>query len=201
MESLIVSHYSENNWNRAEILIQSWQKYNFVGKRTDVFLDTLQINRISDERKEFNPNRPTLPALIAQIDGLIEFLKKSIYLKYISSSNPVYTLQDWKDNKNKIVIRQISHIVDHWSAMMLEDIIFKGLFCNSKHIQKKLTTDIMFYNDQSYLIFRHKILHGDKSYMDYGTTENFIKVLLYADFIIRLIHFVQSENIESENIQ
>ena len=201
MENLIVSHYSKNDWNLAEMIIQSWKKHNFVGERADVFLDVLQINRISGERKGFNPNRPTLPALIAQIDSLIEFLKKSIYSKHINSSKPIYSLQDWKKNKNRIVIQQIGHIVDHWSAMMLEDIIFKGLFCNSRHIQERLTKDIMFCNEQRYFIFRHKILHGDQSYMDYGTTENFIKVLLYADFIIRLISFVQSKNIESESIQ
>ena len=146
-------------------------------------------------------NRPTLPALIAQIDSLIEFLKKSIYLKYISSSKPIYSPQDWKKKKNKIVIQQIDYTVNHWSAMMLKDIIFGVLFCTSNHIQKRLTKDTMFCNEQRDLIYRHKILHGDQNYMDYGTTENFIKVLLYADFIIRLISFVQSKNIESESIQ
>ena len=191
IESLIVSHYSENNWNQAEILIRSWQKFNFVGKRVNIFLDALEVNRMSDERKGFNPNRLACPALIAQIDNLIKFLKESIYLKYVGSANPICSIQDWEQDKKRIVLQQIDHIVDRWSALMLRNIIFKGLFCDSKDIPKKVSN-----KKQEFLIFRHKILHGDQNYMDYGTKENFIRILLYADFIIFLISRVQSENRE-----
>ena len=196
IKNLIISHYSENNWNQVEKLIQSWKKFNFVGERMNIFLDALEINRISNEKKSFNPNRLACPALIAQIDNLIKFLKESIYSKYIDSSNPVYSSEDWKQNKKKIVVEQIDHIVDRWSAVMLRNLIFKRLFCDSKDIPKRV-----FNKRQEFSIFRHKILHGDQDYMDYGTKENFIRILLYADFIIFLISYVQSENIESENIQ
>ena len=202
IEDIIVSYYSENNWNQAETLIQSWQKFNFVGERVNIFLDTLEINRISNERKKFNPNRLACPALIAQIDNLIKFLKESIYLKYVGSANPICSTQDWKQNKKKIIIQQIDHIVDRWSALMLRNIIFKGLFRDSKLIPKKSAEDMISNEKKGFPIFRHKILHGDQEYMDYGTKENFIKILLYTDFIIYLISCVQSENIEpEENIQ
>ena len=187
IENLIVSYYSENNWNQAEILIQSWRKFNFTGERVCIFLDALEVNRVSEERKGFNPNRLACPALIAQIDSLVEFLKKSIYSKCIESLNQNCLLQNWKKNKNEIVIKQIDHIVDHWSAVMLNNIIFNRLFCGSQSIPKRSTVDMLPDKNQEFLIFRNKILHGDQNYMDYGTKREF-----YQNFIICRFYYLSN---------
>jgi len=97
-----------------------------------------------------------------------------------------------KDLRNEISVHSIAELVDFWTAEALQEIIFGGLFRTSKMISND--------NNDNFSLFRHKIMHGDKEFLSYGNTENFIRLFLYADFLIKLIQDIQSGAMEVESV-
>lgn len=184
----VISYYSAEDWCRLEAIIDSWGN-DVEPSRINVFQAAITAARASGQE---NVHLLTVPALIAQIDGLVRDLyailpravKKRVE-KEIKSNLPAELSGKRLDVRNEVAVQTVAEVVDFWSAEMLQEVIFSGLFRDSNKITP----------ESSYSLFRHKIMHGDKEYLGYGNEENFIRLMLYAEFIINLIRQIKTGTI------
>lgn len=187
----IVNYYKINNWQRLENTIQSWADTVHVD-RMAIFESAVLHVKLSESE---DVHLLTVPALIAQIDGLVRDLystlprsiKKRIE-KEIKDNLPEDMKARRLDTRPDEVIGSIVELVDYWSAEIFQSAIYEGLFRNSNQINI----------EETYSLYRHKVMHGDKDFLKYGNEENFVRLVLYADFIISLIGKVKTGDIVIE---
>ncbi len=186
LTDFVIGYYKDNNWTRMANMVQTWQ-ISISQERLDIFNSALQHTQTASSE---DVHLLTVPALIAQIDGLIRELysclpkeiKKRIE-KEITDSLPEEIKSKRIDTRPNQVVASVAELVDYWSAEILQEAIYEGLFKSSNNITA----------DGSYSLYRHKIMHGDKDFLRYGNEENFVRLMLYADFIINLINQVKTE--------
>lgn len=184
----MISYYKANDWKQLKNMVNNWS--------ADIDIERLKVFQtavaLAQGQNQENIHLLTVPALIAQIDGLIRELyavlpkatKKRVE-KEIKNNLPAELKGKRADVRNEVAVQTIAEVVDYWSAEMLQEVIFSGLFRDSNQITP----------DSSYSLFRHKIMHGDKEYLGYGNEENFIRLMLYAEFIINLFRELQAGTI------
>lgn len=199
----IIKYYKNNGWSKLRIIVICWDDA-INQDRIDIFLSAIN-NAKTTETNDIH--FLTVPALIAQIDGLIRdlysLLPKEIK-KRIESEITENLPDDIKakrhDTRQDEIIGSIAELVDYWSAEILQEVIYNSLFKSSNKITE----------DQGYSLYRHKIMHGDKDFLNYGNEENFVRLILYADFIVRLIRevklslakrIIRNENVREQNEQ
>lgn len=185
MGQVVVEYYKENSWKKLEDKVESWKPY--ISERIELFSAFLYLTK---EITSGESHKATVPAIIAQIDGLIRELRsllpneaKARIQQEILANLPEDLKGKKVDTRNEVAVQVVAEVVDFWSAEMLQEIIFEGLFRDSKDID----------SEGSYLLFRHKILHGDPSYLSYGTEENFVRLMLYVDFLVHLIAYFRGK--------
>jgi hypothetical protein len=182
--SFVIGYYKSDRWSRLEAITGSWNT-EINPERLKVFNTAIAMSKDTDTE---DVHLLTVPALIAQIDGLVRELysilpketRKRVE-KEIKDNLPEELKSKRTDVRHDVAVQTIAEVVDFWSAEMLQEVIFSGLFRDSNKITP---------ND-SYSLFRNKIMHGDKEYLGYGNEGNFIRLMLYAEFIIKLIKQVK----------
>lgn len=183
LESFLVEHYLKDDCAAMTHLLEGWRACPAIQERMPIFEAVLAtVKRLANDPK-INVTNAVLPTLIAQLDGLKDDLIKSIPIE-LQHQKRLELKQDnavEKVNHYDIVTYCIEEMINTFSALMLADVIFDVLF---KHGNK------IIQQDEG--VFRNKILHGDKEFLDYGTKENLVRVFLYVDFVIKLIAEVQS---------
>lgn len=187
----VINYYKANGWYRLHTIVEEWQ--------TDIEQGRLKVFQaaiaMSKDNNHEDVHLLTVPALIAQIDGLVRdlygVLPKAIRKRVeqeIKGNLPAELKGKRTDVRHDVAVQTVAEIVDFWSAEMLQEVIFSGLFRDSNKITP----------NESYSLFRHKIMHGDKEYLGYGNEENFIRLMLYAEFIIKLIKQVKNGSVTIE---
>ncbi|PZP52934.1 MAG: hypothetical protein DI586_11525, partial [Micavibrio aeruginosavorus] len=187
----VINYYKANGWYRLDTIMEEWQADIDQG-RLKVFQAAIAMSK--DNNHE-DVHLLTVPALIAQIDGLVRELygvlpkatRKRVEQE-IKDNLPAELKGKRTDVRHDVAVQTVAEIVDFWSAEMLQEVIFSGLFRESNKITP----------NESYSLFRHKIMHGDKAYLGYGNEENFIRLMLYADFIIKLIKQIKDGSVTIE---
>lgn len=179
MVETVIHHYKKNNWKNTELIVERWRGH--ISPERMIILDDMLFTV-----KEAGSRAHSLSvlALITQLDGLTRELlqllpiedKKRIENK-IRDSLPAELKQKRTDIRQELTVQTIGEVIDFWSAEILQEVIFSGLFRNSKNISL----------DESFSLFRNKIMHGDKDFLKYGTDESFVRLMLYLDFVISLI--------------
>ena len=189
LAKVVVKYYKENNWQKLEAMIRSWT--NIHSSRLYIFDSVLKVVQNSSTR---NAYAATIPTLIAQIDGLIRALyaafpsgfKCRIRRQLLSSpsdcgSDAIDATAKRVDLRPEQVIQGIIELGEPFSAKIMKEKIYGGLFKSSNSI----------HVDDDHSLNRHKIMHGEIDFLDYGSEENFVRLMLYADFIINLIRIVK----------
>ncbi|AGH98958.1 hypothetical protein [Micavibrio aeruginosavorus] len=187
----VIGYYKANGWHRLNTIVGEWQADIEPG-RLKVFQAAIAMSKDADHE---DVHLLTVPALIAQIDGLVRDLygilpkltRKRVEQE-IKDNLPAELKGKRTDVRHDVAVQTVAEIVDFWSAEMLQEVIFSGLFRDSNKITP----------DDSYSLFRHKIMHGDKEYLAYGNEENFIRLMLYAEFIIKLIKQIKDGSMTIE---
>lgn len=187
----VINYYKANGWYRLNIIVEEWQ--------ADIELGRLKIFQaaiaMSKDNHDEDVHLLTVPALIAQIDGLVRDLygilprdtRKRVEQE-IKNNLPEELKGKRTDVRHDVAVQTVAETVGFWSAEMLQEVIFSGLFRDSNKITP----------NESYSLFRHKIMHGDKEYLGYGNEENFIRLMLYAEFIIKLIRQIKDGSVTIE---
>lgn len=187
----VIDYYKANGWDHLNAIVEEWQ--------TDIEQGRLKVFQaaiaMSKDNNHEGVHLLTVPALIAQIDGLVRDLygvlpkatRKRVEQE-VKDNLPVELKGKRTDVRHDVAVQTVAEIVDFWSAEMLQEVIFSGLFRDSNKIMP----------NESYSLFRHKIMHGNKEYLGYGNEENFIRLMLYAEFIIKLIKQVKNGSVTIE---
>lgn len=189
----VIDFYKVNDWQRLEMLVHSWLTV-IQAERVKILLSVIKAVK---NAKDEDVHDLTITTLIAQIDGLVRdlysILPKDIRKRVeeeIRKDLPVVIHEKRPDVRKDVMVQTIAEVVDYWSAEMLQEAIYSGLFRDSNQIS----------NDDNYSLFRHKIMHGDKEYLGYGSEENFIRLILYADFIIGLIRQIKDSDLPTDHV-
>ena len=185
LTEFVVNYYKDENWKRLGDLIRSWRG-SISQERLDIFNSALTHTQISSCS---NVHLLTIPALIPQIDGLLRDLystlpketKKRIE-KEIIDNLPDDMKGKRLDTRPDQIIGSIAELVGDESAEILQEFIFEDLFKSSNDIA----------NDGGRSLYRHKIMHGNKTFLNYGKEDDFVRLMHYAHFILYLINQVKS---------
>lgn len=192
----ITNFYAGNEWNKVHDLLEKWGCYDFMEQRLLVLRSCLDL-AIAGEEQGINSYLAITPAMIAQIDGLMKELSSALpsQLKKKVDTELRQELQildvkekKRKDLRDKITPLCVGELTNDFCAYLLEKIIIDGLFRNSNDIDNLLKE-----NSGDFCLFRHKIMHGDSSFLNYGTKSNFIRLILYINFIVETIHQIKSK--------
>ena len=184
IEQFLVSHYTENNWAAVEDLFSEWKSTPSLSGRVAIIEDCLKTVKLADG-KGVNIASVVIPALIAQIDGMMFDLYELMNRKSLLLAS------EKKQKKNEILVESISQAVNFRAADMLHTVIIEGVFRHSDAIEKS-RADNDNQEDSEFNIFRHKIMHGDKDFLNYGKFENLTRFFLYADFLMQLITKIEN---------
>lgn len=184
LEQFLVSYYTANNWAAVNALLDKWQAAPSLAPRVAIIEDCLKTVQLA-QGKNLNIANVVIPTLIAQIDGMMADLYKLIL------GNAPMLPSNKKADKHEVVMELVSQIVNVRAADMLHTVIIEGVFRHADAIKKSRAAND---NQQSaeFNIFRHKIMHGDRDFLNYGTTENLTRFFLYADFLIQLITKIEN---------
>ncbi len=190
LSKFIVDYYKVNNWERLDHIVSSWQNLIFPG-RMNIFRAAIYYTKSANETDIHLLNVRTL---IPEIDGLVRDLysilpkdmKKRIR-KIIIENLPEENKKKNKrvDTRPDEVVGSIAEIIDFSTAEIFDSVIYEGLFKNSNQI-----TD-----GETYLLYRHPIIHANKDFLNYGKEEYFIRLILYADFIIDIIRRINNDSV------
>lgn len=184
---IVIDYYKASSWQRLEALVHSWTPY-ISEDRLDFFKAFVHLAK---KIENGDSHKATVPAIIAHIDGLVRELRsilptdiKTRIKQEVIENLPVELKEKRVDVRDEVTVHVIAEVIDFWSADMLQEVVFGGLFRDSRDINP----------EESYLLFRHKIMHGDNAYLFYGTEENFVRLMLCADFIVQLIKRIKEHS-------
>lgn len=183
LEEFLVEYYTADNWAEIEALRAEWDASPSLTARITIIEDCLKAVKMA-EGKAVNIANVVIPTLIAQIDGMMADLYKMILGKAV-------TLPQDKKAKHEFVMESVSQAVNVRAADMLHTVIIEGVFRHADAIEKSRAANDN-REDADFNIFRHKIMHGDRNFLNYGTIENLTRFFLYADFLIQLITKIEN---------
>ena len=154
---LFIDHFSSNNFENLEKLVDGWETNEIFKPRMKIFRDCISVMR--NAKGKYNPLTIVLPTLIAQIDGIrIEFMNRSglsfwtkdrVWKGWFKGQTPNQKLLD-----------------------LANDILLNILFQKSQP-GRPLETPFTFN--------RHKIMHG--GYLRYGRIDHTIRAFMILDFL------------------
>jgi len=195
LESFIIKYYSENSWQKLDVIVEGWNDCSKISERLPILKDCFEAVRISDG-SNFNVANVVIPTLVAQIEGIKEELldipsdefrdrvKGRVSFEFIPANGALTNGQKKKGKKQdeEFLCHFIEEAFSTHYAYAFYEIIINGLFKNSYEFDEDKKKDNNPIN-----LNRHKILHGDKALLDYGTQENLVRLFLYLDFIIKIL--------------
>ena len=182
INAIYKSFFCNDDYQELKTMVQSWKRNKYFKPRQKIFLDCVEILKVSKTRKTINPSTIILPALIAQIDG--------ITLEYAKSEGLIMN-RIIPENKNGERIDSFKwiwelpcrNIPDINALRMLQEFLFgrtlpsgqKDPKNNSDEIPKKVRLSPFFK------FSRHKIMHGE----DYRckNINDVLRAFLILDFL------------------
>ncbi|MCT4552884.1 MAG: hypothetical protein N4A44_04410 [Alphaproteobacteria bacterium] len=186
-EEYICNFYLNNNCENLNRVISEIKDCGINEKRYNIIQNSLNI--LVKNKDEKGVCEVIIPTILAQLEGekedLLDILKEGGIL------DEAIKELDIKLKKEKLSKSQIIDVVNHhygFGNSLLYSIIEKSVFLPGNKIRDlkngELETELKLEN---FDLFRNKILHGDKDYLDYGTKENLVRCFLFIHFISFLI--------------
>ena len=169
INSLFIDYFSSDNFQNLEQLVESWRNHSLFKSRMRIFRACVQTLRRAKKRD--NPSNTIIPALIAQIDGIINDIVDSYGVQY---DNKRRMWIDGKGNQSKNkeeAKKKLINSLNEYSPIG-EYLLLEVLF-QEAHRGQELSIPTTFN--------RHKILHGE--YVHYGRKDNTIRTFLILDFL------------------
>ncbi len=184
-EEYICYYYSNNRWAKLADIVKKWAECEFISERHHI-LKACFKNLIFSHGENTGIEHIIIPTLIAQIDGIkqdiLNIVPENIELNpnFIQDKPKKYIRKTDIDHQK--ICSAISELISPNDATIFYDVICRGVFQSSEQFkrQKQEGTNTANFN-------RHRIIHGDKISLDYGTTENVIRAFLYIDFMVKII--------------
>lgn len=156
--SRIIAYYQKNDWEKLETMVQSWQDSFYVNDRFQILSDCFDTLK-STYNTDTNVANAIVPTLVCQLEGIV---RDGGLLPRKGKVNGVPF-----DNHNA---------ENHILAIIAE------VFCGSEKFENAKKKGLNITN-----INRHKINHGDRAVLDYGSDESLIRLFLYINEAIRCL--------------
>ena len=157
---LFIDHFSSNNFENLEKLVDGWETNEIFKPRMKIFRDCISVMR--NAKGKYNPSTIVLPTLIAQIDGIrIEFMNRN-------------GLSFW--TKDRVWKGWFKGQTPNQKLLDLANDIFLNILFQKSQPGRPLETPFTFN--------RHKIIHGE--YLRYGRIDHTIRAFLILDFLATL---------------
>lgn len=164
-----ITFYTKNNWEETKRLLKEWEEhYEFIHIRIPILKSCLNIITIS-AIEDFAT--VVIPCLIAQLEGILR---------------DFYVFLDPKEPREKATPKKlgehplVSNLPLSEGRGLMSAII--NVFQDDKDIKAKTEKELLEYN-----MYRHKIQHGEPSFLNYGTVETLIRLILFLDSSIKTI--------------
>lgn len=194
-EEYICEYYSADGWRKLGLIVEKWAECKAIKHRYPILKDCFETLKLAQD-KDINIANVIIPTLIAQIEGLkreileipSEEFKAQIQTQLGVSLVPANGKQSKKAKSDERELLQFL-IAEHLSescAFTFYEIIGE-LFKNSYDFTKEKEN-----GDNVINLNRHKIQHGDRILLDYGSEENLVRLFLYIDFMIKIIAGMQN---------
>lgn len=161
----IVDYYTENKYEKLIKIFNEIEALNIIPERMHILKSCMQIIKSSSQKHAYNI---VIPTLMAQATGIIEedcvkLIPENILIK--------------KEDGHKVSgARELLNALEKFDCNILFYEMFNSAINNGlfKNINK---SDYENYKRECGSN-RHKILHGEQSFLDYGTKENLIRTCL-----------------------
>ena len=178
-DNLIVDYYSQNKYERIKDKISYWKDVPFLEKRMPIITSCLYVPETMDENNLYNM---AIPTLLAQEDGIfddiIDLIPENIKA-IICKQNGLN-----RNQKRNVVARLLYRLGYKQLSIFAQKVLIERTFRdgrNSKGIPSFSKKEIKKYNK-----FRNKILHGDKNYLNYGTSKCYIQSWLELELMFNI---------------
>lgn len=156
---LVRDHMNANDWQNARILVDGLREYSVVTPRRHKIIRDCVEAAISRRRRAYNAANVVLPALFAQVDGMLSEFAREV------------RIDRWASGRNKTALRAEFERVTYRFDEPALDLLFDVLFATTRPGQPLAGRR---FN-------RHKILHGE--WLGYGRVEHVLRTLLLLDFV------------------
>ena len=193
-EDYICEYYSADGWNKLSAIVQKWSECEPIQDRYAILKDCFNAVKLADG-KDINIANAVIPTLINQIEGIQKEMKEDIIIELKNEIETKFSIslfpKDGKQVKNdeteQLKFRIAKYLYESHFVNFHE--IINGLFKNSYEFvqEKEKGENITNLN-------RHKISHGEKISLDYGTKENLIRLFLCIDSIVKTIKNIDNTN-------
>lgn len=179
LRKAFIHHFFDYNYYNMEQLIKGWKKNPLFEPRMKVFRDCLAVLRSSND--QFNAANVIIPALIAQIDGiLVDHLLQRCGFTYTRKAKRGEKWRNQNGNAYENRNQAYESLFNTSGSNALDDFIIEtgNDFILKKLFQKAYTKEPL---EVPFSLSRHKIMHGE--YLKYGKKENLVRLLLTLDFL------------------
>lgn len=172
--ALFLDYFTKDNWTNTEEMVTDWKPGSISSARLRILRHCIQVLQ-ADPKGKYNPCYAVLPALIAQIDGVVT--------DYLESKGVVFKSSFRKSKatpkgapKRKDALRQA---------------LAKGPYDDGAEPGRYLLLDILFQTAYmgvplsiAFNFNRHKIMHGEN--LNYGRKDYVARCILILDFLAHL---------------
>jgi len=175
VNAFFIKYFSNNKWEKLDLMVESWKKKPLLQRRGKILEDCVQTLKSSDSKKT-NVASVILPALIAQIDGMLtDYLNdKGIqwdcaYGDYVRNGRILKKgrKNQFRANKSQLMSPELDDLAN--------DVFLNILFQKSQK-GRPLETPFNFN--------RHKIMHGES--VNFGRKDYLVRAFLVLDFLVHL---------------
>lgn len=181
INAIYKNFFCNNDYQELETMACGWRRNKYFKPRQKIFLDCVEILKVSKTRKTINPSTIILPVLIAQIDGITFEYAKSKGLR-MNKLRPEDKSGEKIDNFKWIWELPCRDIPNMNALIMLQEFLFSRAFPsgqkdpkNNSEIPKKVKLSPFFK------FSRHKIMHGED--YRYKNINDILRVFLILDFL------------------
>jgi hypothetical protein len=165
IEKNICDFYLSNSCKELERLFEDISNANINKNRKKLILEILPVYIPLKDNK--NIYSIIIPFLLSNICGLKQDLCDLLEIK--------------NKKQNEKLLEKMIDDFDFPNRKKIE-MILDSVFLGGNKIEDK-SEELEKFN-----LFRHKILHGDKDYLDYGNRENFVRCISIIHYLSNLIN-------------
>ncbi len=167
INKLFIDYFCSDNYKELEKLANGWSSNDIFKPRMKIIKDC--VRGLKNTSRGCNPSNFVLPALIAQIDGILQdYMEKHGCVKRRKWKDASGEEIDWKEfYKNMTPDQDLDELANE---------IFLNILFQGSQRGEPLKTPFTFN--------RHKIIHGE--YVKYGRIDNTIRAFLILDFLASL---------------
>lgn len=181
INAIYKNFFCNSNYQELETMVCDWKRNKYFKPRQKIFLDCVEILKVSKTRKRINPSTIILPVLIAQIDGITFEYAKSKGLT-MNKLRPENKSGEKIDNFKWIWELPCRDIPNMNALRMLQEFLFsRALPSGQKDPKKNSETPNKVKLRPFFKFSRHKIMHGEN--YEYGNIDNVLRTFLILDFL------------------